>query len=48
MAALPVDQWDVQEVIKKIVAELQRRKYIVWFDRKCVTRFHSFLDCTHY
>ena len=32
------DQWDVQEVIKKIVAELQRRKYMVWFDRKCCTR----------
>jgi hypothetical protein len=30
-----VDQWDVQEVIKQIVAELKRRKYLVWFDRKC-------------
>ena len=29
-----VDQWDVQEVIKRVVAELQRRKYLVWFDRK--------------
>ena len=28
-----VDQWDVQEVIKRIVAELQRRGYLVWFDR---------------
>ena len=28
-------QWDVQEIvkrIKRIVAELQRRKYLVWFD----------------
>ena len=33
-----VDQWDVQEVIKKVVAELQRRKFLVWFDRKCRTR----------
>ena len=30
-----VDQWDVQEVIKQIVAELKRRKYLVWFDCKC-------------
>eukprot|EP01043_Picozoa_sp_COSAG02_P062725 COSAG02_NODE_8725_length_2462_cov_1.635633_1_plen_32_part_10 len=26
------DQWDCQEIIKQIVAELQRRKYLVWFD----------------
>ena len=25
-------QWDVQEIVKRIVAELQRRKYLVWFD----------------
>jgi hypothetical protein len=26
------DQWDVQVTIKRIVAELHRRKYLVWFD----------------
>ena len=36
-----LDQWDVQEVIKQIVAELQRRKFLVWFDRKCRTHTHT-------
>ena len=40
-----VDQWDVQEIIKRIVAELQRRKYQVWFDRKYRTAYPCF-DCT--
>jgi hypothetical protein len=35
-----VDQWDVQEVIKQIVAELKRREFLVWFDRKCHSRAH--------
>ena len=43
---LAADQWDVQEVVERIVAELQARKYLVWFDRKCVTRVHSCLDST--
>jgi hypothetical protein len=28
-----VDQWDVQSIVKRIVAELQYRDYLVWFDR---------------
>ncbi len=41
-----VDQGDVQEVIKKIVAELQRRKFLVWFDRKGRIRAHPCLNTT--
>ena len=26
------DQWDVQAIVKRIVAELQRRSFSVWFD----------------
>ena len=26
------DQWDVQETIKRINAEFQRRKYLTWLD----------------
>ena len=29
-----LDQWAVQPIVKRIVAELQRREYLVWFDRK--------------
>lgn len=25
-------QWDVQEVVKRVVAELQLRGYLVWLD----------------
>ena len=35
MLCISLDQWDVQEIIKRIVAELQGRGYLVWFDRKC-------------
>ena len=37
---MPIDQWDVQEVVKRIVAELQRRNYLVWFDREHRTHIH--------
>jgi hypothetical protein len=33
--SVPLDQWDVQPTIKRIVAELQQRDYLVWFDREC-------------
>ena len=26
------DQWDVQSIVKRIVAELQHKDYLVWFD----------------
>ena len=26
------DQWEVQETVQRIVHELQRREYLVWFD----------------
>eukprot|EP01052_Picozoa_sp_SAG31_P017577 SAG31_NODE_1209_length_9381_cov_2.526611_3_plen_149_part_00 len=29
---LCICQWDVQETVKRIVQELQRRQYTVWFD----------------
>ena len=32
------DQWDVQAVISQIVAELQHRQYLVWFDRELYTQ----------
>lgn len=30
--AAQTDQWDVQDVVTRVVAELQRRGYNVWFD----------------
>jgi hypothetical protein len=27
-----LDQWDVQDIVKLIVADLQARGYLVWFD----------------
>ena len=35
MLCMSLDQWEVQPMVKRIVAELQRREYLVWFDRKC-------------
>jgi hypothetical protein len=31
-AYVHADQWDSQTIVQKIVAELQRRAYLVWFD----------------
>ena len=37
------DQWDVQSIVKRIVAELQSRSYLVWFDRASL----PLLPCSH-
>ena len=36
-------QWAVQEVMKRVVSELQRRDYLVWFDRKSRVALASIL-----
>jgi hypothetical protein len=34
MAIRAADQWAVQATVQRIVAELQARHYLVWFDRE--------------
>ena len=44
--ARAADQWDVQDTVKRIVAELQRRKFLVWFDRASPLPSRRFCDST--
>ena len=39
MLCVAIDQWDVQEVVKRIVNELQVRGYSTWFGSLSVSLF---------